>query len=506
MNCNRVACVLIPNFGLNVQLQQDLTLLLEAVALAENPRETAVVLEVNGKAERAGIRSGLTVAQAHSLCPDLNIVLRREKLERSESQRLTRCLQDIAPFVESDLPGVFFLEADGLKRLYGAYDELAEKLIAKIKVEQYPVSVGVAPNKFTARVAAEVSHRYHCTCVPEGCQREFLANLGITHLRLDEEMQARLLQLGLRTMGQLAAFPANELQERFGTDGRRTSLLSRGEDPEYLLPETLPEELSTTSYPTAPLYSATTTVNRIKRLLEQLFVHLEHEARGCRSLAVRLFFTDKSETWLTLSVANPTVTVKTFVRQLAGKLEKTPFHAAVTEITVIITEVAPLQIRQMLLTGESDVNLHRAKADAPVTGILAQSRFYRPRLNYSPVPEKSFELLPLRAVVDNKKLPKTSEKMMTIPCYSLRRISGLRLLASPCEAKVIGVRQQPEQLFIDGQRQRIRHLTGPWKLSGNWWDHNFSRQYYEVETLSRKQYLLYYDTISARWFLQGIFD
>lgn len=506
MNCNKVACVLIPNFGLNVQLQQDLTLLLEAVALAESPRETAVILEVNGKADRAGIRPGLTVAQAHSLCPDLSIVLRREKLETSESQRLIRCLQDIAPFVESDLPGIFFLDADGLRRLYGDYSELAEKLIAKIKAEQYPVSVGIASNKFTARVAAEVSHRYHYTCVPEDCQREFLANLPITHLKLDEEMEARLLQLGLRTMGQLAAFPANELQERFGIDGRRVSLLSRGEDPEYLLPETLTEELSTTSYPTTPLYRATTVVNRIERLLEQLFIHLEREAQGCRSLAVRLFFTDKSETWITLSVANPTVMVKTFTRQLAGKLEKTPFHATVTEITVTITETAPLQIRQMRLTGESDVNAALAKADSPVAGILAQSRLYRPRLNYSPVPEKSFELLPLRAAVESRRTSKIGVKAQASPCYSLRKISGLRLLASPREAKVTGAPQQPEQLLIDGERQRIKNLTGPWKLSGNWWDHNFSRQYYEVETVSRKQYLIYFDTISSRWFLQGIFD
>lgn len=506
MNFNRIACVLIPNFGLSVQLQKDPTLLLEAAVLAENEREAAVIIEVNGKADRAGIRPGLTVSQAHSLCPDLHVLLHNETAETSESQRLTRCLQDIVPLVESDSPAVFFLEADGLELLYGDHAELASRLIAKIKEEQYPVSVGIAANKFAARVAAEVSHCYQHTCIPEGCQREFLENLPITHLRLDPETETRLQQLGLRTMGQLAAFPTNELQERFGHEGWRLSILARGDDPEYLLPETQTEELIATSYPPTPLSRATAISSQVERLLEQLFVPLEKEGKGCRSLAIRLVFTNTDEKWLTLSVARPTLLIGTFTRQLGSKLEQARVPSPVTEITLTITETSPLQITQMPLIGESGVTTPHTGSDNHLARILSQNQLYRPRLNYSPVPENSFLLIPFDFNTRGRKKSEPSGSNTHLPYYSLRRISGLRLLTPPSEAKVTGADGKPKQLLVGRQRHRIKSLTGPWKLSGNWWSRDFSRQYYEIETSSRQQYLLYYDTITSRWFLQGVFD
>lgn len=504
MNCNKTACVLIPNFGLNLLLQKDPTLLLEATALGENDRETAILLEVNGKAEREGIRTGMTKAQANSLCDGLNVLVRKEKWEAAETGRLHKRLQDIAPLVECDQPGVFFLEADGLQRLYGSVEHLAEKLIASIKAEQYPVSVGIAANKFAARVAARVSRRYHYTCIPDGCQREFLANLSVTNFKLDQETETRLLQLGLRTMGQLASFPTNELQERFGLTGWRISLLSRGDDPDQLLPETLAAEISVSSFLTTPLYRSTNVISQVEQLLDQLFVQLQLETRGCRGLALRLIFTDHGEKWLLLSVAHPTLSVAAFRRQLQGKLERARFPEAVEEITLTATDTAPLPTTQLELAG----GVHQISTPDEVASslrkVLTTNRLYRPRLNYSPVPEESFKLTPFDMDGDNGRAKSSMRPIK--PHYSLQDISGLRLLTPAREARVTSANGQPTLLQIGNRKQRIKHLFGPWKLSGNWWSHDFNRQYYEIETVTQEQYLLYFDTMSSLWFLQGVFD
>jgi hypothetical protein len=49
-------------------------------------------------------------------------------------------------------------------------------------------------------------------------------------------------------------------------------------------------------------------------------------------------------------------------------------------------------------------------------------------------------------------------------------------------------------------------FNGPWRLSGSWWSTPFDRLYFEAETDDRNRYLLFYDQLASRWFLQGIFD
>ncbi|MFH2056271.1 MAG: DNA polymerase Y family protein, partial [bacterium] len=278
MTSQRFACLLVSDFPLAVMLRRDPTLLLEPVALAETERENAVILAANGKATRAGLRPGISAAQAHTLCPGLRILVREPEREAKQAAQLLELLQNVTPLVEPEVPGVFLLEASGTERLYGGEQQLAEKLIAAFKGQGYPVQVGIGGGRFVARVAAAVSGRQRYTCVPSAGARVFLAPLPITHLELDPETEQRLLQLGLRTLGQLAAFPANELQARFGEIGLLAAQRSRGFDADYFLPELLSEQLNAAEYFTTPLYRSTTVLTQTQLLLERLFEQLQAQS------------------------------------------------------------------------------------------------------------------------------------------------------------------------------------------------------------------------------------
>ena len=53
---------------------------------------------------------------------------------------------------------------------------------------------------------------------------------------------------------------------------------------------------------------------------------------------------------------------------------------------------------------------------------------------------------------------------------------------------------------------RVTVQSGPWYLSGEWWDRAFYRWYYDVETDGGDNFLLFYDALRSQWFLHGIFD
>lgn len=496
MTNTRFACLLVSDFPLAVVLRRDPTLLLEPVALAASVRENAAILAANGKATRAGVRIGSSVAQAHTLCPGLRVLVREPQRETEQAEQLLELLQNVTPLVEPEVPGVFTLEASGTERLYGGELQLAEKLIASFKGQGYPVQVGIGGSKFVARVAAMVSGRQRHTCVPTDSTREFLEPLPLSHLELDQETEQRLLQLGLRTLGQLAAFPANELQARFGEIGLEVAQRSRGFDVDHFLPELLAEQLIAAEYFTTPLYRSTTVLTATRSLLEGLLEQLQAQGESCRSLALCLGFGGGEQKWLTFTVAQPTTNAATLLRQIQMQFEKQRFAEAVTEIKIIISESTPQQFSQLDLVKGNFNHINPDKLQS-LSGSPALCSI---QLNSASLPEKSFSLQPL------------TEKHKTRHGEIAPRVSpfpheiGLRLFPNPENAEVVDCNGVPRQLLCAGRRLEIEQVNGPWKVSGNWWQRTFYRHYYEVETRTQQRYLLYFDSISERWFVQGVFD
>lgn len=494
---SRYACLLVPNFALAIKLRHDPTLLLEQAALAEHERENALILEANGKAGRFGVRPGITAAQAHTLCPGLRVLVRDEQQEIKQAEQLLELLQNVTPLVEPEAPGVFIMEASGTERLYGGEIELAKKLIETFRKENYPAQIGIGGGRFVARVAASNAARNHYLIVPSEQTSEFLAEQSIMHLNLEDETEQRLLQLGLRTLGQVAAFPANELQSRFGEEGLIAARCSRGYDPDHFLPELLSDQLSAAQYYTTPLYRFTTVLEQVRLLLEGLLEQLEIRSESCRSLALYLGFDGGEEKWLTLTVAQPTSRAATLLRQLQMQFEKQRFAAPVAEIKIVISETASQQFNQLdLVSGKSNpitVDKLRTLSDTPP---LCQVM-----TNSACLPEKSFALQPVTAKQSRSTATEQRERVSPFP-----HEVGLRLFPTPEDAEISDNNGLPRLMRCQGRKVEIGRVNGPWKVSGNWWNRTFYRHYYEVETKTRQRYLLFFDSICSRWFVQGVFD
>lgn len=540
LQAGRVLCVLIPRFGLALQSREDPHLLLHPAVLTEDNADTALVLEVNGKAAKSGVATGMTAAQAGTLCTGLIVKSKDSAGEERAMQELLTLLQTIAPLIKVDTPGVFFVAAEGFDTLYGGEQSLAERVIRAIREFGVVVQVGIGDNPFVARLSAELTRPFSLQSIPLGATRNFLDPLKIKHLPVAEETQEQLLALGIRTIGQIAAFPANELVARFGADGALIAHLARGDDPRHFVPLPPEEDLSERLVFDNPYDDSSLLLNLAEQAITPLFARLAQRGLGCCRLAVRLSFANRSQQVLELAVDKPTLSWRKLRRQLLLQLESARFQEAVVEIAVAPLLTAPLSVRQLDLTAR--VSGATTTPRAFEQRILRASLF-RIGVCSAVVPEASYSLTPfnfdfgaaespsslLLSGVKGTNTPSGPES--SAPAFAMSGITGLRTFQPVRRIEVISENDQPRSLIINRQRRRIVRCHGPWQISGQWWRDTFVRDYFEVETEHAEVYLIYRlasphvpDTTVAQgkvggltsgkpskaavaaWYLQGVFD
>ncbi len=509
MEHRRLACIFIPDFPLEVFTRDHPEYLDQPVVVAERDGDSSPLAVVNEKARAAGVSLEMTVAQAKSRCPGLIAVTREYEREDEESGKLIRLIQNIGPFIEEEIPGMYFLEVSGLMRLYRTETSMARKLINELHATDYPLQIGVATNKLVARIAAGIADINTYEVVPSGKEREFLAPLEVDHLLLPIETSETLHDLGITTVGQLASFPAHEITHRFGEEVIALAQYARGEDPALFVPEQLSGKLSDRLVLDYPVYDSAGLIRRLEPLLEKLLRPMVNSGRGCRALLIQCKCDDHSIHTVRVTVDQATASMKVFLRQMHRTFETYRFPSGVIEMIVAIPSAVSVVSEQLDLdrertaTGDGALPVSDLK-DYPLYGVERQPR---------PLPEEGFVLIPY-PLPKQKRAGSPGDTGCDYHPYALRPVFGLRLVSPVREATVDTDHGQLRRLKLKNRRQVITRQSGPWKLSGGWWHHGktdndtagFDRLYYEVETDHHQVFLLFYDRLTSRWYLQGIFD
>jgi nucleotidyltransferase/DNA polymerase involved in DNA repair len=453
----------------------------------------------------------MTPTQARAVCPGLLVKIRDHQKETAEEERIQKALHRLGPCVQicSQRPNgtlIAYLETTGLKRLHRREDDLARKILLAITDLNYPAQVGIAGNRLVAKAAAGMSSPGSFTIVPDDKEKEFVENLPTECLDLKVETQESLRVLGLRRMEETAAFPANEIAARFGLEGRVISQASRGSDNSLFRREYFQEELSHEIFLTYPLTTTEAVRHHFRRLIHPLFDQLKQQGMGCDRIELILSPDDRKaeKIRLELAVKEPTLVISQFERQLINQLDQIKLHSRVVELTVTIPKTAILPCRQLDLGG-----LCPQPAAINRGNIYSQSdnlKLFAVAFNHAFLPEQSFSLIPMERSQKKqsaRQVPGETSK----PAFALCPVEGLRLLKIPTPIEVIT--DQGEMTAIRSRRTGYKTVachSGPWGISGGWWQRGFDRLYYRMQTTDRRCYLFFFDRLKQEWYLQGVFD
>lgn len=198
-----------------------------------------VVASASYEAREYGISSAMPMARALRLCPHAVVVSPDFAAYTEASAGIREIFLAYTPLVEPLALDEAFLDIGGSVRLFGQPALIGARIRARIRDELGLVaSVGVAPNKFLAKLCSQKAKPDGLLHVRAGEVAAFLAPLGVRDLwGVGEATAARLDRFGVRTVGEVAALPHTTLRRLLGPAAAGAlAQLARGADSRPVVP------------------------------------------------------------------------------------------------------------------------------------------------------------------------------------------------------------------------------------------------------------------------------
>ena len=192
-----------------------------------------VVAAASYEARKFGVFSAMPMAIALRLCPQAVVIRHHMDRYAEASRTFMAILGDFAPVVEALSFDEAFLDVSGSERLLGDGATIARAIKARVRAElQLVASVGVAPNKFVAKIASDIDKPDGLRVVAPDQVLAFLHPLPVSRLwGVGEVTREKLIAAGLTTIGAVARWPEAALRARIGDSlGAHLAALARGED------------------------------------------------------------------------------------------------------------------------------------------------------------------------------------------------------------------------------------------------------------------------------------
>jgi nucleotidyltransferase/DNA polymerase involved in DNA repair len=362
-------CILVPRFELLTAVGTREELIREAIALAPEPDREQVVGEVSGAAEAAGVHAGMRLGEALARCPDLRLVAADPAGAAAAWEAVLDALERIGAAIESPRAGEAYFEAGGLRRLYGG--NLEGVLARSRRAIAMPARIGAAASRFCAFAAASRARAGRAAqIVPAGVERAFLAPLPVALLRARPEAVARgsrgadlcavLERLGVRTLGDLAALPANDVADRFGRAGLHARELALGRDTP-LEPRAFRERLSERiDLPEA--VSGPQLERSLELLIDRLLARAERRGRSFRRLRLGARFVEQGTWRREVAMREATAARERLQLALAPKLAELP--APVDRLSLAALSFGPPVADQLSFRAPDEVERRKRLGEA----------------------------------------------------------------------------------------------------------------------------------------------
>jgi len=209
------------------------------VLVGGKPKERGVVAAASYEARQFGCRSAMPMAAALRRCPDAIVVTPRGKRYAEVSAQIFGILEQFTPLIEPLSIDEAFLDVTGSTGLYGAPQQIAQQIRQRIRTEaQLTASVGVASNKFIAKLASDLDKPDGLVVVPDDGVQAFLDPLPISRLwGIGKATLPRFEKLGIRTFGDARRLSEAEFRGSFGEAGGQFYWLVRGIDTRQVVPD-----------------------------------------------------------------------------------------------------------------------------------------------------------------------------------------------------------------------------------------------------------------------------
>lgn len=192
----------------------------------------SVVATASYEARAFGVHSAMPLSQAKRLCPHGCFVAPRFEAYREASDAIHQVMLHYADAYEPISLDEAFLDISGMGNQYPTLGAIGRAIKEEIRSAVHlTASVGIAPNKFLAKMASDMKKPDGLCIIPYGREREVLAPLPVRRLwGVGEVTEKKLLAAGFRTIADIQEAPPEKLSALLGNQGTLLKDLSFGID------------------------------------------------------------------------------------------------------------------------------------------------------------------------------------------------------------------------------------------------------------------------------------
>ena len=537
---DRMACVELPAFPLQLLLQRHPDWSGRPVAVVDRDKPQGVILWVNEHARACRIRTGMRYGAGLSLARTLHAgEVPPAEIERGVAalaDRLRRFSPDVEP--SRDEPGIFWLNASGLSHLYASPRRWADAIVGAIEASGLRGAIAVGFTRFgtyaiartatvamagtgtagtetamsgtgrptgTAGAGAAVARGRSVMVLRDAAAERVLAGEApLDRLGLDPALRDSLQKLGIETVRAFLRLPPAGIRRRFGPDAERLHRLAAGDLWVPLQPLRVRDPLVARHDFDDPETDVSRLLFAVKRLLSRLLAMIAARSEMLAALTLHLRLDRAIAKSEQIRPAAPTLDAVQLLGLIRLRLEASALDSGVVELRVTARAVRTAAAQQGLFVERPPRNLAAAnRALARVRAEFGDDAVVRARLAEAHLPEAQFAWEPLESA------PRPSAVLRSAPA-PLPSVDDVarRTLVRRIHARPIPLPPRPRHepdgwLLRGGVTGHVEDLAGPYLVSGGWWRSAVHREYYFARMRDGDLLWIYYDRPRRRWCWQG---
>ncbi len=204
----------------------------KAVIVGGDPQKRGVVSAASYEARKFGVHSAMPMSQAIRLCPNAIVLPVRMKRYAELSRQIHDIFQKFTPEIEPISLDEAFLDITGSLQLFGSAEKIGRDIKLQIKEQLGLVaSVGIAPNKFLAKLASDLDKPDGFVIITEENKQQILDPLPVSRIwGVGKVTEKALKSKGINTIRQLREAPPEVLHSIFGDQTPHMLRLVQGID------------------------------------------------------------------------------------------------------------------------------------------------------------------------------------------------------------------------------------------------------------------------------------
>ena len=304
-------------FYASVEVKDNPDLQDKPVLVGGSPEQRGVVAACSYKAREFGIHSAMPMSQALRLCPEAIVLPVRMSRYVELSKQIHQIFHNYTPEVEPISIDEAFLDVTDCIQLFGSAEKIGRKIKSEIKEQtDLTASVGLAPNKFLAKLASDLDKPDGFVIISEVNKQHILDPLPVSKIwGIGKVTNKELQKHGIQTIKQLRTAPKYQLSMIFKNQADDILRLAQGIDNRKVEPHTEAKSISAEETFPADIKEKGFLLSILQNQVEEVSQRLRAEKLECRTITLKIRYGDFRTITRSLTMDHPTNTTQILLQE-----------------------------------------------------------------------------------------------------------------------------------------------------------------------------------------------